>query len=235
MFRKIKFQGIRNRSNGLTPLHQASFANKPNIIEYLIEKNVDLNEQDLEGMTALDYACTLETINLLTKHGAIHGSPDKALFNAVNCSNKETFDYLLDNNLANIDDKDDTGQTVLHMAIICGYENIEDIFSRGANINANDNFGNTPLIFATRYNYDMTDIVRSLLNLRPDLEAKDLNGMTALHWAASQGKLEVVELLVEKNANTEAIDNNGKTPLDLAREEFHHSVVDYLTKARQSG
>jgi ankyrin repeat protein len=61
--------------------------------------------------------------------------------------------------------------------------------------------------------------------------------MTALHWAVKQGLPDVVELLVEKNANTEAMDNNGKTPLDLAREQVDgdQRIVDCLTKARKNG
>ena len=219
LFGKIHVQGVKSSHNGFTLLHRASFANQPIIIDYLIKKSVYLNEQDHEGMTALDYACTLETINILTKQGAIHGSPVKALFNAFNRSYDETFEYLLDNKLANIEDKDEEGQTVLHMAVSYKYEKIDYLISKGANVNATDNLGNTPLILAA-HNYDdeITEIVRSLLNHNPDLEAKDLDGMTALHWAAKRGYADAVKLLVAKNANSVAVDNSGKTPLELAGE-----------------
>lgn len=116
MIIKIDVQGIKSSENGFTPLHHACFANQPEIVEYLIEKKVNLNEQDFEGMTALDYACTLDTINLLTKNGAIHGSCFKALKNAIINSNNETVEYLLDNNPALINDKDEEGKSVLHIA-----------------------------------------------------------------------------------------------------------------------
>ena len=40
--------------------------------------------------------------------------------------------------------------------------------------------------------------------------------MTALHYAASGGHEEIVELLLAKGADVDAKDNNGKTPLDMA-------------------
>ena len=225
-------------NNGFTPLIQATDSNEQKIIDFLIEKNVNLLEEDSNGMTALDHANNLETINTLTKHGATYGSPFKALINALKSSYNEVVDYLLDNNLANIEDKDEKGQTVLHIAAIYNNEKIDNLIVKGADLNASDNSGYTPLIVAAQaYSYGMTDVVKSLLNHNPDLEAKDLDGMTALHWAAKQGLPDVVVLLVEMKANSEAIDNNGKTPLDLALERVDgdQSVVDCLTKARQSG
>ena len=225
-------------NNGFTPLIQATYSNEPNIIDFLIEKNVNLLEEDSNGMRALDHANNLETTNTLAKHGATYGSPFKALINALKLSYNEVVDYLLDNNLANIEDKDEKGETVLHIAAIYNNSKIDYLIGKGADVNAKDVSGNTPLITAAKdYSYGMTDVVTTLLNHNADLEAKDLDEMTALHWAAKQGLPSVVELLLEKKANTEAIDNSGKTPLDLAveRVDGDQSVVEYLTKARQSG
>ncbi len=225
-------------NNGFTPLIQASYSNESKIVEFLIEKNVNLSDEDSNGMTALDHANNLETTNTLTTHGATYGSPFKALINALTFSYNEVVYYLLDNNIANIEDKDEDGQTVLHIAAIYNNEKIEYLIGKGADLNTTDNSGYTPLILAAKtYSYGMTEVVKTLLNHNADIEAKDLNGMTALHWAAKEGLPDVVVLLVEKKANTEAIDNNGKTPLDLTvdRVDGDQTVSDCLTKARQSG
>ena len=37
--------------------------------------------------------------------------------------------------------------------------------------------------------------------------------MTALHWAADMGHLEVVELLIKEKADLKAVDSNGLTAL----------------------
>ena len=225
-------------NNGFTPLIAATYSNEPKIIDFLIEKNGNLLEEDSNGMRALDHAINLETTNTLTKHGATYGSPIKALINALTFSYNEVVDYLLDYNHANIEDKDEKGQTALHVAAIYNKDKIDYLIGKGADVNAKDNSGNTPLITAAKeYSYAMTDVVTTLLNHNADLQAKDLDEMTALHWAAKQGLPGVVELLVEKKANAEAIDNSGKTPLDLAveRVDGDQSVVECLTKARQSG
>ncbi|WP_353273619.1 tetratricopeptide repeat protein [Wolbachia endosymbiont (group A) of Agelastica alni] len=52
-----------------------------------------------------------------------------------------------------------------------------------------------------------------------DLNAKNNDGETALHWAAKGGYQELVQLLLSKQADPNIQDNNGKTPLDLAKEK----------------
>ena len=239
MFCEIDPQEIKEEAE-VTPLIQATFSEQQHIIEYLIEKNVNLSAKDFKGMTALDHAFNFEIARTLIKHGATHGSPFQALLNALYFMYNDVVDYLLDNNLANIDDKDENGRTALHIAAGFDLSKIEILIYKGADVNAKDDSGSTPLIKAAksyRNEYEITDGLRSLLNHNADLEAKDLDGMTALHWAVKQGLPDVVELLVEKNANTEAMDNNGKTPLDLARErvDFDQAIVDCLTRARQNG
>ncbi len=195
-------------------------------------------EEDFKGMTALDHTCNLNTTNTLIKHGATHGSPLKALMNALYYIYNDVVDYLLENDLVNnINDKDETGRSALHVAASNNYEKVDKLIEKGADVDAKDDLGNTPLINAAKeYRFGMPDVVRSLLNHNADLEAKDQNGMTALHWAASIGNPDVVVILVEKKANVEAIDNNGKTPLDLAvdRVDGDKSVVDCLTKAKEN-
>jgi ankyrin repeat protein len=44
--------------------------------------------------------------------------------------------------------------------------------------------------------------------------------MTALHWAAKNGHLDITELLLEYNANVNIKDKSGKIPLDLAQEKL---------------
>ena len=52
--------------------------------------------------------------------------------------------------------------------------------------------------------------------LGADVNAKDKNGYTPLHNAASIGESELVQYLVDKGANVRAISNNGETTADMA-------------------
>ena len=54
------------------------------------------------------------------------------------------------------------------------------------------------------------------------------NGRTPLHKAASEGKIEIVKYLVEKNANITKQDIFGHTAIQSAIDSGHKEVEDYL-------
>ena len=55
-------------------------------------------------------------------------------------------------------------------------------------------------------------------------------GLTALHWAAFYGEIDLVRRLVESGADVEATDSNGRRPLVCAAINGHAHVVEYLLK-----
>ena len=61
--------------------------------------------------------------------------------------------------------------------------------------------------------------IGSLLHQPIDVNASQVDGMTALHWAAYHDDLEIVELLVRAGADVEAANRYGVTPLSLALHE----------------
>jgi hypothetical protein len=77
--------------------------------------------------------------------------------------------------------------------------------------------------------------VRKLLDKGADVNAKDdVIGSTPLHWAVIKGNLDIVKLLVERGADLNARDRYGKTPLDIAKEEKHWDIADFLENYRES-
>ena len=50
------------------------------------------------------------------------------------------------------------------------------------------------------------------------MTARDKDGETPLHWAASGGSPAVVDLLIARGADMKAEDDEGKTPADYAGE-----------------
>jgi len=73
--------------------------------------------------------------------------------------------------------------------------------------------------------------IRALLEQRIDVNAPQVDGMTALHWAAYQDDLETVELLVRAGANVKAANRYGVTPLSLASTNGNEAIVGLLLKA----
>lgn len=57
---------------------------------------------------------------------------------------------------------------------------------------------------------------------------KDINGLTALHWACAYGQLMSVQLLLEAKAQIDIEGPDGETPLLLAASGGHHDVVRLL-------
>ena len=71
-------------------------------------------------------------------------------------------------------------------------------------------------------------MVKKLLELGADPNAKQQSGWTALHNAASQGNVEVVRLLRAKGADLAARTDDGKTAADLAAERGHTVLAESL-------
>ena len=61
-----------------------------------------------------------------------------------------------------------------------------------------------------------------------DVNAKDANKMTALHWAAMKGQKEVVALLIIRGANLNAKTSENLTPLNLADNNFQNEIAETL-------
>ena len=74
--------------------------------------------------------------------------------------------------------------------------------------------------------------VRELLKQGVDVNAAQGDGMTALHWAASHGDVELTKMLLQAGANVRALTRiNSYTPLFLAAREGNADVVGALLGA----
>ncbi len=73
--------------------------------------------------------------------------------------------------------------------------------------------------------------IRTLLEQHADLNAPQVDGMTALHWMAYHDDLETVDLLVRAGANVKAENRYGVTPLSLACTNGNGAMVALLLEA----
>ncbi|XP_023316010.1 tankyrase-1-like [Trichogramma pretiosum] len=116
----------------------------------------------------------------------------------------------------NIDAVDDRGRTPLLVAL-----NHRDkksallLLKKGAKPNAIDGMGLTALHLMCRRNYDsksIEEILDAMAGYCP-VNARDLKGRTALHYALYHGDEDVIELLLRRGADPNTPDNEGTTAM----------------------
>ncbi len=73
--------------------------------------------------------------------------------------------------------------------------------------------------------------IRSLLKQHADVNFPQVDGMTALHWAAHHDDLETARLLLKSGANANATNRYGITPLSLACVNGNSDLVELLLTA----
>ena len=73
--------------------------------------------------------------------------------------------------------------------------------------------------------------VRSLLQKKADVNAPQVDGTTALHWAVRYDDLDTADLLLQSGARVSAANREGVTPLQLAAMNGSAAMIDKLLKA----
>lgn len=100
------------------------------------------------------------------------------------------------------------------------------LLGQGADVDAKNNQGDTPLMLATKSG--KIDTAKLLIEKGSNLEAKNNVGETALVAACTAGNVDIAQLLVEKGAATDARDDGGATPLMYAGLGGNVGIVDLL-------
>lgn len=166
---------------------------------------------------------------------------EQSLFDAVNRKDYQNVSTILSSSPdININASDMEGYTSLHRAIVNNDLNTVMELLKNENIDVNSKLGievsidgwylggATPLILASYLGY--TDIVNALIEKGVDVKAKDdVDGCMAIHLAAANGKNEVIDILLDKDAsNINDVDNRGNTPLHWASMKDRADTVSLL-------
>ena len=118
-----------NPQDYLPILHIALQRGHDSIVQILLDRNMDIDERDSNGRTALQLAAMhghSKTIQLLLQRGARVDAPDAmgrtALHWATLQKHEEVLRIFLDTGVEDIDRRDVNGWTALHVAVERGFE-----------------------------------------------------------------------------------------------------------------
>lgn len=187
----------------------ASEANNPELLKQLIEKGGDVNAMDDHGATPLLVATAhgnINTIQVLLENGA---KTNPGLCTRKSCTN--------------------TGATPLHSAAWRFPSIVEYLISKGADVNARNLDGNTPM-----HNAAIGDSIRSISILWKNgglVDVANNDGMTPLMRAVRAGKEDAVRELIACNANVALADNDGRTALHYAAISGSGKMVSFLLES----
>ncbi len=188
-------------ADGRTALMLASKRGLVDLVRSLIKRGADVNANNSNGGTPLMYA-------------AIAGNTD--------------IGRMLIEDDADTKARGSNGWSPLMVAAAKGHSPfVRLLLENGADVNAIDVYGWTPL---ARASFEKRNEVVGIIVSVPgaDIDARDDQGATALHHAASVGAIRIIELLLSAGANRNIKDFKELTPLDRARAGGYTEIVTLL-------
>ncbi|MGB3683522.1 MAG: ankyrin repeat domain-containing protein [Rubrobacteraceae bacterium] len=106
---------------------------------------------------------------------------------------------------------------------------VERLLERGADVNARDGSGATPLMAAAREN--RLDVARRLIEAGANVDAQDDAGQNAYLIVTAEGYLEFLRLLIQNGVDLSITDNEGGTGLIHAADAGRVDIVRILLDA----
>ena len=204
---------------GLTALHFAAQQDKPDCLRVLINNGAALDAQRTDGCTALIDATHKESnacVKLLLNGGAdanVLADGWSVIRTAGESGNCEIMRMLLEHGADTTTNS--AALAVLTAVILNNLPCVNLLLNAGASTEFCDpTSGDAPLAVAAQRGF--VDVMRALLEHRADINAKSIQGLTAVHFAIQQNNLQCLELLVARGASLGAQVTHGEATSNTA-------------------
>ena len=217
-------------STGHTPLLIAVIKRNIDLVTLLLDKGVNINCVTIDGKTPLHIAVDNDDEVIIQKLLAQNADPllkdapgNTSLHLAVKIK-QETVSNLVEAGASHMNHF----PTPYHT---CSIPTVEAIIEHGADVNAVNNKGQSPLWFACADGQE--SFVKILLDTGAEPNIADKNEDSCLHAAISgQCSTETIQKLIDHGARVNAVNKDGATPLLLACGIAHSTAVALLLKAK---
>ena len=204
--------GMRAMAQLCTPaelgnlLHDAELVLQPCVVEWLLQHDIALEQQDACGDTPMFALLArgvdaIPSVQVLLRHG-------------VSPAGRGGLGRLL----AACARHDHGARSTEQFAL--------ELLERGADPFGASPAGDPPLALAVRLGW--LKLQQALLAQGVDREARDSHGMTALHLATALAREASLKLLVMQGASPEARAADGQTPLGVALSSGRRDLADWL-------
>eukprot|EP00698_Gefionella_okellyi_P019392 TRINITY_DN5940_c0_g1_i1.p1 TRINITY_DN5940_c0_g1~~TRINITY_DN5940_c0_g1_i1.p1 ORF type:complete len:1275 (-),score=349.80 TRINITY_DN5940_c0_g1_i1:26-3850(-) len=234
---------VRNH-RGATALHSAAFMGDSRMVKFLLDAGGSVFITDNEGSAPLHCAAMsrltvtdgVAVIRLLLDYGAEINQRNGAGWTPLKLAARRCNAAIINELLlrgADVNVCDEEAATALHNAAATegkdAVKNVLRLLKAGAQIDAPDHDGGTPLIYACRMR--MLDTARVLIAAGADVNRPD-NFSTPLYHAVRncEGKTPLVEMLLDAGAVIDVPNKHGYTPLQWASFEDMRKVALLLMK-----
>ena len=226
-----------------TPLLFAATCGNVEMLRFLVENGANVNGTDDFGVTPLMAAVAnqlLDAVTFLIDQGADVNLQDSSGLTALHYASEFSFDpsvvEQLINRGANINAvaKYDMSTPLI---IACSNKNVSVVnflLQNGANVALADDNLWTALHFVVHGFNDSSEILKSLLNYRADVNARSVCNETPLMVASQSSDVETVTLLIEQDACVHCQDEKGNTALHNAARRKSEEIVGTLLNAGAS-
>lgn len=195
---------------GNAPLHVAIMNGRVDAVIDLLSFNADPNLTNSDEEIPLNLSIMFD--NVSSEPGAI-------------------LRLLLNKRRTNTDLYNDEGERPLHLAAYSGrVDLIRMLLDRGAGLNLLDDNENNALHHATmNYNSSGAEAtVEFLLSRGINSDIRNMQGNTALHYAADSGDIKVIKALLRLMADANIKNEDGNTPLHMAAMNGNMAAVRLL-------